>query len=430
MAGGGRGGRGSMFWWTGVTSPHSGPTHPSEGSCSDLAIPLSTVVSIHHHQLARVSPLGIGGRGKWVMGEAIQRKSLLLSYHSYRCVLGSFTWSGSRIWKWPSVCWQHCGSRRAEPPFGDKKNLQLLQHSIHVWEQNFLWSMIKPCNNDGSRAVEVCATAGAAAKNQRLVSLYTGQGTLVTDQYYQRSANRNSWIRYQVPISTIRNHNQRLGDFYTDQCHQRSRIWVLFRDHKEEILNQGLDVLCTEQYYQRLAKKTQRLVSVCTPISNIGDQVLITSQGDPGINNPTMSVKLTFGSHFKRNLAQRSGYTRKGIIKLQWISLKYSWVVRYMSKKNDADIRNVFPNVHLRYSCTTNQKAFPENWKASSEEHWVRTHIRFRNTVQLRLQIFQSFVCNGEAAQQQKWFPQKRAIFSDTYCMTAMLSTILILWLS
>lgn len=31
---------------------------------------------------------------------------------------------------------------------------------------------------------------------------------------------------------------------------------------KEELLNQGLDVLCTEHYYQRFAKKTQRLVSV------------------------------------------------------------------------------------------------------------------------------------------------------------------------
>lgn len=91
---------------------------------------------------------------------------------------------------------------------------------------------------------------------------------------------------------------------------------------KEELLNQGLDVLCTEQYYLRLAKKTGECL--CTLISNIGDQVLITSQGDPVINNPKISVKLTFGSHFKRTLAQRSGYTRKGIIKLPWVSLKYS----------------------------------------------------------------------------------------------------------
>ena len=35
----------------------------------------------------------------------------------------------------------------------------------------------------------------------------------------------------------------------------------------------------------------------------------------------------------------------------------------------------------------------PKKWKASTEECWVRTHISFRNAVELRLRIFWSCVC-------------------------------------
>ena len=40
----------------------------------------------------------------------------------------------------------------------------------------------------------------------------------------------------------------------------------------------------------------------------------------------------------------------------------------------------------------------PKTRKASSEECWVRTHICFRNAVQLHLRIFQSGVCVFRAA--------------------------------
>ena len=63
--------------------------------------------------------------------------------------------------------------------------------------------------------------------------------------------------------------------------------------------------------------------------------------------------------------------------------------------KIDAAIRNAFPKCVC--GATPPQtgrllprigKFFPKNRKASSEERWVRTHISFRNAVQLRLRIF------------------------------------------
>ena len=63
--------------------------------------------------------------------------------------------------------------------------------------------------------------------------------------------------------------------------------------------------------------------------------------------------------------------------------------------KIDAAIRNDFPKCVC--GATPPQtgrllprigKFFPKNRKASSEERWVRTHISFRNAVQLRLRIF------------------------------------------
>ena len=58
--------------------------------------------------------------------------------------------------------------------------------------------------------------------------------------------------------------------------------------------------------------------------------------------------------------------------------------------------------------------------EASSEKHWPCTHISLQKVVQLCLWnfwscicVFQSFVCNGKAAQVQKWCPQMCVIFFD-----------------
>ena len=86
--------------------------------------------------------------------------------------------------------------------------------------------------------------------------------------------------------------------------------------------------------------------------------------------------------------------------------------------KIDATIRNAFP----KCICGTTPpqtrrllpkigrllprigKFFPKNRKASSEEHWVHTHISFRDAVQLCLRIFRVCVCLRIPAQRQKGF--------------------------
>ena len=77
-------------------------------------------------------------------------------------------------------------------------------------------------------------------------------------------------------------------------------------------------------------------------------------------------------------------------------------------KKNDTNIRNVFPKCVFGVACTANRKASSTNWKASSEERRAHTHISFRNAVQLRLWIFRSCVCVFRGAfvtakQNSKW---------------------------
>jgi len=63
--------------------------------------------------------------------------------------------------------------------------------------------------------------------------------------------------------------------------------------------------------------------------------------------------------------------------------------------KIDAAIRNAFPEcvcgatpLQTRRLLPRIEKFFQKNRKTSSEEHWVRTHISFRNVVQLCLRIF------------------------------------------
>ena len=71
-----------------------------------------------------------------------------------------------------------------------------------------------------------------------------------------------------------------------------------------------------------------------------------------------------------------------------------------------------------------------QTWKASSEEHWVNTHISFRNVVQLRLWIFwscvcvfQSCVCNDKAEQQWKGFWRVLYMHSHAHTYTHTLHT-------
>jgi len=77
----------------------------------------------------------------------------------------------------------------------------------------------------------------------------------------------------------------------------------------------------------------------------------------------------------------------------------------------------------------------PKKQNASSEERWVRTHIGFRNAVQLRLRIFQgcvyvfelclclpSCVSNGKAEQQRRGFRKRmsflkmRTVYNAAMC--------------
>jgi len=75
--------------------------------------------------------------------------------------------------------------------------------------------------------------------------------------------------------------------------------------------------------------------------------------------------------------------------------------------KIDAAIQNTFPKCVCGASPPQTGRLLPQiGWllpriirfllktrKASSEKHWVHTHISFRNTVQLHLQIFQNCIC-------------------------------------
>ena len=92
-------------------------------------------------------------------------------------------------------------------------------------------------------------------------------------------------------------------------------------------------------------------------------------------------------------------------------------VIMVRVEKNDADIRNAFPKC-IRGTAVMQIKRFLlKKQKASSEEHCVCTHISFQNAVQLRLWIFWSCVCNGEAAQWWKWFLKMCVAFIDAYCI-------------
>ena len=76
-------------------------------------------------------------------------------------------------------------------------------------------------------------------------------------------------------------------------------------------------------------------------------------------------------------------------------------------QKNDADIRNAFPNCVCGAAPTANWKAssanrktssrnrrfLPKKRKASFEQRWVWKHINFRNAVQLHLRIFRGCIC-------------------------------------
>ena len=71
-----------------------------------------------------------------------------------------------------------------------------------------------------------------------------------------------------------------------------------------------------------------------------------------------------------------------------------------VKKKNDANIQNTFPKCVCSTACAAKWKAssknrrfLPKKRKASSKEHWVRTHIGFQNVVQLRLRIFRGCIC-------------------------------------
>ena len=86
-------------------------------------------------------------------------------------------------------------------------------------------------------------------------------------------------------------------------------------------------------------------------------------------------------------------------------------------KKNDADIQNAFLKCVCGAARAAHRKASSENRKfllkrkASSEERWVHTHIGFRNTVQLCLQIFRSCVWKSRTATERFC---KRTSFSKT----------------
>jgi len=67
-----------------------------------------------------------------------------------------------------------------------------------------------------------------------------------------------------------------------------------------------------------------------------------------------------------------------------------------------------------RKASSENRRFLPKKQKASSKERWVRTHIGFRNAVQLRLWIFRGCICNGKAQQQRKGF-RKRTSFLKTH---------------
>jgi len=84
--------------------------------------------------------------------------------------------------------------------------------------------------------------------------------------------------------------------------------------------------------------------------------------------------------------------------------LQYFHILWYysMSQKNDTDNQNVF----LKCICWQIGRLLPRILKVSSKQHWVCTHITFRNVVQLHLWIFwscvcvfQSCICNGKEAQ-------------------------------
>ena len=117
--------------------------------------------------------------------------------------------------------------------------------------------------------------------------------------------------------------------------------------------------------------------------------------------------------------------------------------IRYVSKKMTLIFRNAFPKCVCgaaraanwkassanRKASSENRRFLPKKRKASSEERWVRTHIGFRNAVQLRLWIFrgrvcvfQSCVCVFRAAlvtesrTATERFLQAHVIFKDAYC--------------
>ena len=79
-----------------------------------------------------------------------------------------------------------------------------------------------------------------------------------------------------------------------------------------------------------------------------------------------------------------------------------TWMHTVRVFKIDAAIRNAFPKCVCGATPLQTRRLLPKigrllprigkfflkNRKASSEERWVRTHISFRNAVQLRLRIF------------------------------------------
>ena len=84
-----------------------------------------------------------------------------------------------------------------------------------------------------------------------------------------------------------------------------------------------------------------------------------------------------------------------------WCSSSY---IQYASKKITPTFGAFFQNVLAVQLAPQSGRLLPKTWKASSKQHWVRTHISFWNVVQELRLCLPSCVGNGKAEQQQKGF--------------------------